>query len=66
VAAVEVKWSARIDDSAVRTLDRCVREIGDRAALSVILYSGDETVPLSSRMIAIPFAVFFGAAQDTE
>ncbi|MEW5902374.1 MAG: DUF4143 domain-containing protein, partial [Acidobacteriota bacterium] len=62
VAAIEVKWSARLDDAAARTLDRCVREIGDRAALAVILYGGDETVPLSSRMMAIPFAVFFGAA----
>jgi predicted AAA+ superfamily ATPase len=60
VAAVEVKWGARIEDSAVRNLERCMSDLGDAAPIGVIVYGGTETMALSTKIAAIPFAAFFG------
>ena len=58
--ALEVKWSHKIEDSAITLLKRCADDLKERLRLSVILYGGTEVVPLTPKMIAIPFPVFFG------
>ena len=58
--ALEVKWSHKIEDSDITPLKRCADDLKERLRLSVILYGGTEVVPLTPKMIAIPFPVFFG------
>lgn len=60
LVAIEVKWSSRVDESALSSLERCHDDLKGKLLRSVILYGGTEVVPLSPRIIAIPFAVFFG------
>lgn len=60
IVAIEVKWGARIEDSAVRNLERCMNDLGDTAPIGVIVYGGTETMALSTKIAAIPFAAFFG------
>jgi predicted AAA+ superfamily ATPase len=63
LVAIEVKWSHRIQDSDLGGLKRCTEDLAERLRFSVVLYGGTETVPLASRMAAIPFSVFFGVAE---
>jgi uncharacterized protein len=58
--ALEVKWSHKIEDSDITPLKRCADDLKERLRLSVILYGGTEVVPMTPKMIAIPFPVFFG------
>ncbi len=60
LAAVEVKWAHRIDESEITNLKRCFEDLGGKLRFSVILYRGTEIVPFSPRIVAIPFPVFFG------
>jgi hypothetical protein len=58
--AIEVKWAHHIEESALRNLERCAEDFKEKLRLSVVLYGGTEVVPLSSKVIALPFPVFFG------
>lgn len=60
LVAIEVKWSSRIDESTLSSLERCHADIKGKLLRSVILYGGTEVVALTPKIIAIPFAVFFG------
>lgn len=60
LVAIEVKWSSRVHESSLVSLNRCHDDLKGRLLRSVILYSGTEVVPLSPKVVAIPFALFFG------
>jgi predicted AAA+ superfamily ATPase len=60
LVGIEVKWGHRIDESDVIHLKRCAEDLKDKLHFSVILYRGTEIVPLSPKIVAIPFPVFFG------
>jgi predicted AAA+ superfamily ATPase len=60
LVAIEVKWSSRVEESALSSLKRCHDDLKRKLLRSVILYGGTDVVPLSPEMIAIPFPVFFG------
>jgi len=62
LVAIEVKWGNRIDDTAVKNLERCARDLKGALGLSVVLYGGRETVALGPHILAVPFATFFGIA----
>jgi predicted AAA+ superfamily ATPase len=58
--AVEVKWGSRVEDSAVRNLERCMADLKDAVQIGVIIYGGTDIIALSSKIVAVPFPVFFG------
>jgi predicted AAA+ superfamily ATPase len=58
LAAIEVKWSHRIDESDITSLKQCAEDLKDKLLFSVIIYSGAEIVPIASKIVAIPFPVF--------
>jgi hypothetical protein len=60
LVAIEVKWSSRVDESTLSSLERCHDDLKGKVSMSVILYGGTETIPLTPKTIAIPFPVFFG------
>ena len=60
LAAIEVKWSLQIDEATVSSLKRCHEDLKGKLQMSVILYGGTEVVPLTPKIIAIPYSVFFG------
>ncbi len=60
LVAIEVKWAHRIADSDIKGLRRCEQDLGDKLRFSIVLYAGREVVPLSRKVAAIPFSVFFG------
>lgn len=60
LVAIEVKWGHRIEESDIRNLKRCAEDLKDRLHFSIVLYGGREIVPLSSKIVALPFSVFFG------
>jgi len=60
LVAIEVKWGRRIDESEMRNLSRLAEDFKERLLFSVILYSGEEIVPLNPKTVAMPFPVFFG------
>jgi predicted AAA+ superfamily ATPase len=60
LVAIEVKWSSRVEGSVLSSLERCHDDLKGKLLSSVILYGGTEVVPLSPKIIAIPFSVFFG------
>ena len=60
LVAIEVKWSSKVDESALSSVERCHDDLKGKLLRSVILYGGTEVVPFSPKTIAIPFAVFFG------
>jgi len=62
LVAIEVKWGNRIDDTAVKNLECCARDLKGALGLSVVLYGGRETVALGPHILAVPFATFFGMA----
>ena len=59
LVGIEVKWNHSIDESDVNNLKRCAEDLKDKIHFSVILYRGTEIVPLSPKIVAIPFPVFF-------
>jgi hypothetical protein len=60
LVAIEAKWAHRIEESEIRNLERCTEALKGKLRFSVVLYGGTEIVPLSSRIVALPFPVFFG------
>jgi len=60
LAAIEVKWSHQIEESVLSSLKRCADDLKGKLHMSVILYGGTEVVPLTPKVIAMPFPVFFG------
>jgi len=60
LAAIEVKWSHRIDEPDITSFKQCGEDLKDKLLFSVIIYSGTEIVPITPKIVAIPFPVFFG------
>jgi predicted AAA+ superfamily ATPase len=60
LVAIEVKWSHRIDESDITSLKQCAEDLKGELLFYVIVYSGTEIVPIASKIVAIPFPVFFG------
>jgi len=63
LVALEVKWGSRVESGTVRNLERCAADLKDGLAMSVVLYGGREALALAPRILAVPFDVFFGAAE---
>ncbi len=60
LVALEVKWAHRIDERDVINLKRCTEDLKDKLHFSIILYRGTEIVPLTPKIVAVPFPIFFG------
>jgi len=60
IGGFEVKWAKRIEESDIRNLERCAEDLKDKLCFSVVLYGGREIAPLSQKIVALPFPVFFG------
>lgn len=56
IAAVEVKTSASIHPRDWRALERLREAKGNGYRCGVLLYSGEDTVPLSDRIFAVPIS----------
>ena len=60
LVAIEVKWGNRIEDSVVKNLEQCARDLKGALGLSIVLYGGRETVALGKHILAVPFGTFLG------
>ena len=60
LVGVEVKSSAVINTSDLRGLKKFSKLAGDKLKMNVILYDGDETLPLGDRIWAVPLASLWG------
>lgn len=60
LVALEIKWSHRIDEQSIKNLNQLAQELKDKLVFSIFLYSGDETIPLNPKTVAMPFPIFFG------
>jgi len=47
LAAIEVKWSHRIDESDIASLKKSAEDLKDKLLFSVIIYSGTKIVPIA-------------------
>ncbi|MCJ7705236.1 MAG: hypothetical protein MUO28_06815 [Desulfobacterales bacterium] len=47
LAAIEVKWSHRIDESDIASLEKSAEDLKDKLLFSVIIYSGTKIVPIA-------------------
>ena len=63
LVAIEVKWTGRLKEADVRGLARCAENLKDKLRFSVVLYSGNEVVPLSAKSVALPLSIFFGVTK---
>ncbi len=59
LAAVEVKWSARITESDLAGSESCRHDLGGRLGLSVVLYAGQNAFAMNDHVAAVPLPVFF-------
>lgn len=60
LVGIEVKSSAVINTSDLRGLKKFSKLAGDKLKMNVILYDGDETLPLGDRIWAVPLASLWG------
>jgi predicted AAA+ superfamily ATPase len=60
LVAIEVKWSSKVDESAVSSLERCHHDLKEKLIRSIILYGGSDVVALTPKIMAVPYPVFFG------
>jgi len=60
LVAIEVKWGQRIDERSIKNLNRLAEDLRDKLVFSILLYSGDEVIPLHPQAVAMPFPIFFG------
>ena len=61
LVGIEVKASATLKESDLRRLKKLVSLAGDQFAAGVILYDGDETMPLDSNLRAAPLSSLWGS-----
>jgi hypothetical protein len=57
---VEVKGSATVKESDLRGLRKLSGLAGDQFKMGIILYDGDETLPLGDNLWAAPLATLWG------
>lgn len=60
VIALEVKWGFNIGDEVMKNFEYCATALREKFHLGVVIYGGTEVVPLSRKIVALPFPVFFG------
>ena len=60
LVGVEVKSSATVKDNDLRGLKKLASIAGDRFKLGVLLYDGDETMPLGDGLLAAPLSSLWG------
>jgi predicted AAA+ superfamily ATPase len=60
LVGIEVKWSSRVDESTLSSLERCHGDLKGKLLRSVVLYGGTEVVALTPKILAVPYSVFFG------
>jgi hypothetical protein len=63
LVAIEVKWVNRLKEADVQSLARCAENLKGKLRFSVVLYSGNDVVPLSVKSVALPLSIFFGVAK---
>lgn len=57
---VEVKAAASIKSSDLRGLKRLASTTGDRFKMGVVLYDGEEIMPMGDRLCAVPISTLWG------
>ena len=60
LVCVEVKASATVKTSDFRGLRKLANLAGDQFKLGILLYDGDETLPLGDKLWAAPLATLWG------
>ena len=60
LVAVEMKAAATVKESDIRGLKRLASVAGDRFKLGVVLYDGNETLPLGNQLWAAPISSLWG------
>ena len=60
VAGIEVKQAARVGEHDLAGITACRDALKNSWHMGMVLYGGTEVVPLDSKIIAVPFSVFFG------
>ena len=61
LVAVEVKAAATVKDSDLRGLKKLAGLAGESFKMGVLLYDGDETLPLGNRIWAAPLSTLWGS-----
>ena len=59
---VEVKSTRRLRQSDIKSLRLFLDEYPEQAPFGVVCYSGTEVLPLTERILAVPFSLVFGLA----
>jgi hypothetical protein len=60
LVGVEVKASATVKESDLRGLRKLATLAGDQFRMGLLLYDGDETMPLGDNIWAAPLATLWG------
>lgn len=60
--AIEVKWSRHIEKPALHSFKALKDSLRDNLVMGVVLYRGENILPLGEKLIAVPYESFFGAA----
>lgn len=60
LVGVEVKASATVKESDLRGLKKLASLAGDQFKMGILLYDGDETLPLGDKIWAAPLATLWG------
>ena len=55
-----MKWGAAAGPSELAGLKDCQKALGKAWRIGVLLYSGERTLALDPKTIAVPFSVFLG------
>ncbi|TSA03854.1 MAG: AAA family ATPase, partial [Methylococcus sp.] len=61
VVGVEVKAAATVKETDLRGLKKLASLAGDHFKMGVLLYDGDETLPLGGGLWAAPIATLWGS-----
>lgn len=62
---VEVKAAASIKESDLRGLKRLASTTGDRFKMGVVLYDGEEIMPMGDRLCAAPISTLWGCGGNS-
>jgi predicted AAA+ superfamily ATPase len=65
LVGVEVKASATVKESDLRGLRKLSSLAGDQFKMGLLLYDGDETLPLGHNIWAAPLASLWGSSPVT-
>jgi len=61
LVGVEVKAAATVKERDLRGLKKLARQAGDQFTAGVLLYDGDETLPLGNKLWAAPISTLWGS-----